>query len=159
MDTSLPERTTMSPGQTAWGAYAQIAGALRQRIADEKPAPGSPLPSEGTLCKEFSVARNTIRRALALLENEELIETLPGKGRVVRGTSPTQYKHGRITADLRQQIERGDLAPGDVLPSENALIERYQVSRWTARHALATLETGGLIKTRHGKGRFVAKRP
>src|SRR5689334_1266936 len=107
------ERTTVSPRETAWGAYAQIADVLRRRIADGDLAPGSPLPSEAALCEEFAVVRNTVRRALAALEDEELIQTLPGKGRVVRGASPTQYQHGRIAADLRQQIEQGELAPGD----------------------------------------------
>ncbi|MGH3376345.1 MAG: GntR family transcriptional regulator [Actinoallomurus sp.] len=136
-----------------------IAEVLRQRIVGGYLAPGSPIPSEAALCKEFSVVRNTIRRALTALEDEKLIETLPGKGRVVRGALPTQYEHGRITADLRQQIECGNLAPGDVLPSEAALIERYQVSRGTARQALAALEAAGLIETRHGKGRFVLRHP
>lgn len=149
----------MNPGKTAWGAYAQIAETLRQRIHSGHLIPGSPLPSESALCKEFSVVRNTIRRALAMLENEKLIETLPGKGRAVRGTLPTQYQHGRITTDLRQQIERGDLTPGDALPSDAVLVQRYQVSRGTARQALATLKAAGLIETRHGKGRYVARRP
>jgi DNA-binding GntR family transcriptional regulator len=149
----------VSPRQTAWGAYAQIAEALRQRIAGGDLAPGSQLPSEAALCEEFAVVRNTVRRALAALEDDGLIETLPGKGRVVRGASPTQYEHGRITADLRQQIECGELAPGDALPSESALVERYQVARGTARQALAALEAAGLIEARHGKGRYVSRRP
>jgi DNA-binding GntR family transcriptional regulator len=149
----------VNPGQTAWGAYAQIAATLRQCIHSGQLAPGSSLPSEAALCKEFSVVRNTIRRALAILENEELIETLPGKGRAVRGASPTQYQYRRITTDLRQQIECGDLAPGDALPSDTHLAQRYQVSRGTARQALATLKAAGLIETRHGKGRYVSRRP
>lgn len=149
----------MSPRETAWGAYARIADVLRERIVSGDLAPGSPLPSEATLCEEFAVVRNTIRRALAALEDERLIETLPGKGRVVRGEAPSQYAYHRIAADLRAQIERGDLAPGDALPSEAALVQRYGVARGTARQALAALEAAGLVEAQHGKGRFVSGRP
>ncbi|GAB2815477.1 hypothetical protein GCM10027176_20180 [Actinoallomurus bryophytorum] len=149
----------MSPRQTEWGAYVQIAEALRRRIASGDLEAGSPLPSEAVLCREFAVVRNTVRRALSALEEEGLIETLPGKGRVVRGEAPTRYEYDRIAADLRNQIERGELAPGDALPSEAVLVERYQVARGTARQALAAIEAAGLIETRHGKGRYVSRRP
>lgn len=155
---SRRQRISVSSGRAAWGVYAQIADALRQCITNGDFAPGSLIPSEAALCKQFSVVRNTIRRALALLEDDNLIQTLPGKGRVVRGISHIQYEHCRITADLRQQIERGDLAPGDALPSEAMLIKRYQVSRGTVRQALASLKAAGLIEVRHGKGRYVSRR-
>lgn len=84
----------MSPRETAWGAYAQIAETLRQRILNGGLAPDFPFPSEAMLCEEFAVVRNTIRRALAALEDEGLIETLPGKGRAVRGDAPIGMRIG-----------------------------------------------------------------
>jgi DNA-binding GntR family transcriptional regulator len=148
--------------RTAWGSYARIAEALRQRLAKGDPAPGERLPSEAALCAEYGVVRNTVRRALADLEAEGLIETLPGRGRVARppgqpptttGATPPQYR--RISTELRTAIEAGDLRPGDALPSEGALMERYGVSRGTARQAFAELEGAGLIEARHGRGRYV----
>jgi DNA-binding GntR family transcriptional regulator len=159
MEAQASERTTVSPRETAWGAYAKIADVLRQRISSEDLAPSSLLPSEAALCEEFAVVRNTVRRALAVLEDEGLIETLPGKGRIVRGDAPTQYEYRRIAADLRAQIERGELAAGDALPSEAEIVEQYGVARGTARQALANLEQAGLVEARHGKGRFVRRRP
>jgi DNA-binding GntR family transcriptional regulator len=149
----------VSPRDTAWGAYAQIAEVLRQRITSGDLAPGALLPSEAALCEEFAVVRNTARRALAALEDEGLIETLPGKGRAVRGDAPSQYEYRRIADDLRGRIERRELGPGDALPSEAALVEEYKVARGTARQALAALEATGLIEARHGKGRYVSRRP
>jgi DNA-binding GntR family transcriptional regulator len=151
-----------SGGRTAWGSYARIADALRERLAAGDPPPGALMPSEAALCEEYGVVRNTIRRALATLETEGLIETLPGRGRVVRqpgetptatGGTPPQYR--RNAAELRAAIEHGDLRPGDALPSEAALMERYSVSRGTARQALADLEGAGLIEAHHGRGRYV----
>lgn len=149
----------MSARSTAWGAYAQIADALRARIASGELPAGALLPSEAELCQEFTVARNTARRALAVLEDEGLIATFPGKGRAVCGDVPTLYTYLRIAAELRQRIDSGDLGPGDVVPSEATLVSRYGVARGTARQALAHLETAGLIEVRHGKGRFVRRRP
>ena len=149
----------MSPRETAWGAYAQIADALRQRITSGDLAPGSLVPSEAALCEEFAVVRNTVRRALGTLEDEGLIETLPGKGRMVRGDAPTQYEYRRIADELRSRIDSGELAAGDALPSEATIVETYGVARGTARQALADLEQAGLVEARHGKGRYVRRRP
>lgn len=64
-------------------------------------------------------------------------------------------KYERIANDLRQQIASGELQPGERVPSENSLIERYKVSIPTLRQALAVLRTEGLVEARHGKGTYV----
>ena len=61
----------------------------------------------------------------------------------------------RLLTDL---ITSGRLAPGDPLPSEPALGKQLGISRPTVRLALRTLETRGLIATRHGVGAVVADR-
>ena len=58
---------------------------------------------------------------------------------------------------LARQIEEGELAPGDRLPTEQALVKSTQVSRTVVREALATLRARGLITTQQGAGAFVAK--
>jgi len=61
---------------------------------------------------------------------------------------------------LRQQILDGDLAFEDRLPSEQELINEYDVSRITARRALDELASEGLVKRSRGKGTHVQfKRP
>lgn len=63
--------------------------------------------------------------------------------------------HSQLCDVLRGQI-RSDLAPGDALPSERQLSQRYGLSRTTVRLALAELEAAGLVVRRHGKGTFVS---
>ncbi|WP_412516890.1 winged helix-turn-helix domain-containing protein [Actinomadura madurae] len=142
--------------RTAWGTYARITNALRQRITDGTYAPGTRLPGEAALCAEFGVARNTVRRALSTLQAEGHITVRTGVGRFVRdsATQPcTRSEH--IAANLRHQIESGRYQPGDALPSEAQLARRYGVSRFTARAALVALEAAGLVTCVHGKGRYV----
>jgi DNA-binding GntR family transcriptional regulator len=65
----------------------------------------------------------------------------------------------RLAADLRRQIESGELQPGDQLPTVAVLAKRYQVSTATVSKALRILKDEGLIVTRHGWGTHVAERP
>ena len=63
----------------------------------------------------------------------------------------------RIADDLRESIQSGQLAPGAEMPSENELAAEYNTSRKTARSALASLRSEGLITT--GQGRRAVVRP
>ncbi|MCI1019084.1 GntR family transcriptional regulator [Microbacterium sp. C5A9] len=57
----------------------------------------------------------------------------------------------QIAEDLRTQIQAGTLRPGDDVPTEAELAERWHTSRGPIRNALATLKAEGLIDT--GRGR------
>lgn len=65
----------------------------------------------------------------------------------------------QIAAALRQAITLGHLAPGDRLPSESELVERYGVARMTVRQALQDLKAEGLVVSEHGRGVFVRAAP
>lgn len=57
---------------------------------------------------------------------------------------------------LVDYIRRNDLGEGDLIPSENELLQRYQVSRGTIRQAMQHLEAQDVIHKVRGKGTFVA---
>jgi GntR family transcriptional regulator len=61
----------------------------------------------------------------------------------------------QIAERLRAAIGRGDFQPGEALPSEARLNQRFGVSRTTARASLDRLEQDGLISRRSGKGSIV----
>ncbi|HEU0089662.1 MAG TPA: GntR family transcriptional regulator [Pseudonocardiaceae bacterium] len=71
---------------------------------------------------------------------------------------PADPKHRQIADELRGQINRGELEPGDMLPSESALCEQYGVSRTTVRAALSALAHEGLVTSESGRGTFVRQR-
>lgn len=58
---------------------------------------------------------------------------------------------------IEGQIDSGELAPGDRVPSENELCLQFSVSRMTARRALQALDDEGLLVRTPGLGSFVAK--
>lgn len=64
----------------------------------------------------------------------------------------------RIADDLREQIERGELEPGQQLRTELELREHYEASRNTVRDAIKWLTTRGLVETRPGQGTFVVEK-
>lgn len=57
---------------------------------------------------------------------------------------------------LLEQINSGDMAPGDVLPSERELMARFHVGRPAIREAMQSLQRMGLIDIRHGERPRVA---
>lgn len=56
----------------------------------------------------------------------------------------------RIARALRKAIVRGQLKPGDALPSERELAVKYEVNRSSIREAMTRLETWGLVRIRQG---------
>ncbi len=56
---------------------------------------------------------------------------------------------------LKEQIETGQLRPGDKVPTEAELCERYAISRTPVRQALLELVQEGLLTRRAGRGTFV----
>lgn len=64
-----------------------------------------------------------------------------------------------IADALRSDLAEGKYAPGDKLPTEAGLAERFGVNRHTVRHGISALVDEGLIRTRRGSGAFVAATP
>jgi GntR family transcriptional regulator len=63
----------------------------------------------------------------------------------------------QLAGILRRQIERGDIAPGKLLPSISTLMQTYGLSDGTVKRALGTLRDEGLIQTIPGRGSYVSE--
>lgn len=66
-----------------------------------------------------------------------------------------QPKYLQIAHYIRDQILRGDLRPGDEVPSERQLASDWDVSRPTAARSLEALSNQGLVEKRQGSGTYV----
>jgi GntR family transcriptional regulator len=71
-----------------------------------------------------------------------------------KGASTPLYL--QIQNHIVERIRRGELAPGAQVPSEFELAAQMQVSRMTARKALDSLVSSGILYRRRGKGTYVA---
>lgn len=79
----------------------EIVASLRERIASQQFASGSPL-REQELSEEFGVSRSRIREAFGALEERGLIERIPNRGAVV-----TRLEHSQVydLFDVREMLE------------------------------------------------------
>lgn len=68
-----------------------------------------------------------------------------------------QPLYDQLVDILTDKIDH-EYRPGDMIPSERELSERYGLSRTTVRLALQELERLGLVVRQHGRGTFVADR-
>jgi DNA-binding GntR family transcriptional regulator len=89
----------MAPGVSR---YRDIYADLRARIIGGEWNPGSYLPRMADLAREYMVNRDTLARAIALLETEGLVWAVPRRGTVVR--------HGLV----RPRRPRGNLVKRNV---------------------------------------------
>ena len=57
---------------------------------------------------------------------------------------------------ITRSLEEGEWKPGEAIPAETDLAQRYRVSQGTVRKAIDELATENLLVRRQGKGTFVA---
>ncbi|MGP9822074.1 phosphonate metabolism transcriptional regulator PhnF [Salinarimonas sp. NSM] len=76
---------------------------------------------------------------------------------LVRGEGVAAWR--QIVDGLEADIGAGRLAPGDRLPAETQLAERFGVNRHTVRRALGVLASRGLVRATQGRGTFVEALP
>lgn len=74
------------------------------------------------------------------------------------GKNKGEMKYHTLKETLKDDILSGVYQPGDKMPSENQLVQEYDLSRHTVRKALSILEEEGYIVAVHGKGTFCTER-
>lgn len=125
--------------QSGGSVYAQLAGLLRDEITTGRLRPGQPLPSETTLQQEYGIARNTIRRAVALLRAEGLVVVRPGHGVYVRDETELQNltpaPGSTVTARMPTAAERGEMDVTEGVPvfaveGPDGTVAVYPADRW-----------------------------
>jgi len=74
----------LDKGTRAEALYAQLTAQLREHIANGTLPPGSRVPTELELARNYQVSRGTVRQAIAALVNDGLLERTRGRGTFVR---------------------------------------------------------------------------
>lgn len=116
MATKIESRTT--PKRPA---YMVISDQLRAKIEAQELVAGDRLPAERELVDEFGVARMTVRHALALLQDEGIIERRRGRtgGTFVRELPP--FVDLNSTQNIEEQLSDQDVALTSTVTSSGAV--------------------------------------
>jgi GntR family transcriptional regulator len=165
--------TKVDFSRTAVARYIQLASLFRRRVESGLWAPGQQIPTVDDLAAECGVARATIRQALGILEDEQLIARYRAKGTFVR-----ERPQGQIWCEVATEWsgllmsrkdaviellsdERGKQPPhvphpiGELAPSYRRLRRRH--SRLGAPFLLAELYIDERLSRRIPKKDLVSK--
>lgn len=85
--------------------FRQVADTLRRRIRVGEYRPGDIIPPAVQLEKAFSVSNITIRKALAILSEEGLIQSKRGRGTIVTGKSDTQQVRVALSHNFSEWVD------------------------------------------------------
>ena len=72
-------------------------------------------------------------------------------------TNSSAPAYQRIKDVLLNAIVQGTCSPGDIVPSENELVEALELSRMTVNRAMRELTTDGVLTRTRGIGTFIAE--
>lgn len=102
-------------------AYMVISDQLRAKIEAQELVAGDRLPAERELVDEFGVARMTVRHALALLQDEGIIERRRGRtgGTFVRELPP--FVDLNSSEDIADQLSAQDVALTSTVTSSGTI--------------------------------------
>lgn len=101
--------------------YLQLVEQVRHAAASGGLRAGEPLPSIRPLAEELRVNRNTVAKAYAELENQGVIETVPGKGCFLKQVNSPLTKSARNDL-LTQEIDRAIVAAHHLQIGETDLL-------------------------------------
>lgn len=91
--------------------WSQISGILAAEILKGQPRQGEQLPSAQELAERFSVNRHTVRRAIAALEDRNLVRTEQGRGTFVQEQTMDYVisRRTRFTQNMRNLNVEADM--------------------------------------------------
>lgn len=69
--------------------------------------------------------------------------------------TPSDMAYSLMAKDISASIHSGALKPGDRLPSEAELAEKYEISMTSVRRGIGILVSQGLVACKHGSGTYV----
>ncbi|MGT2847322.1 trehalose operon repressor [Streptococcus massiliensis] len=104
--------------------YQQLFKLIEQEILNDKYPIGDYLPSEHELSKQYQVSRDTVRKALNLLQKAGLIEKIRGQGSKVVQQEQIDFPVSKLTSyrELVQQL--GIVSTTNVIRFEKLTIDK-----------------------------------
>lgn len=147
-------KTTANVKLSAKGAllHRQLYLLLKEQITSGRYRPGDLLPTQETLCQQFSISRITVRRALTDLVDDGFVRNRQGVGAFVTAQGAGKAKPGpdfSFIGDMRRTLKETTMS---ILHSE---VERCPAPIAAALGLADGEEAVHLIRTRSARGRAV----
>ncbi len=131
--------------------YKWLVEQLREIISDSIQKGSNKLPTEQELAVRYRVSRQTVRAALAVLEDEREIRRIKGSGAYITGLSSLedrnivgilipdeqQYEYPALINDIRVRWLRGIFLQG--LPTHNHVDQERQILQFLLKSPLRRL--------------------
>jgi DNA-binding GntR family transcriptional regulator len=114
-------------------AYSQLAGILRQRIAEGEFRAGDRLPTEGELSRTYGLSPMTVRRAIKILLDEQAVSTVPGRGTFVEAANiaTATFGLGSFRELLGDPNVRVKIIAVRIVPASGRVTETLEVATGT----------------------------
>jgi len=110
----------------------------------------------------MAITEQTHQHRVDMRYSSQTIASLPtgfasqrAEGRAVYKLVRTSRLYEQIVQQIEESIVKGDLKPGDQLPAERELAQRFGVSRTAVREAVKALREKGLVEAYSGRGTFI----
>ncbi len=78
--------------------------------------------------------------------------------KIKRAASARRTVADQVSIELQRMIVEGEIDPGQPLPSQRDIAEKFGASRTSVREAISALSAAGLVQVEHGRGVFVRAR-
>ena len=133
-----------SSSSTPIPKYFHLKEAILTRIANNTWAPGSAIPPEPELCREFGISRITVRRAIGDLVHEGKLYTIQGKGTfIARPKLDEHFVHHAFGffEDMERQGQslRTQIVEQQIVPAPASAAPYLEISPGTLVHRLVRL--------------------
>ncbi|MDF2505333.1 GntR family transcriptional regulator [Clostridium sp.] len=115
--------------------YLYIYENIKNNILNDSYKPGEKLPSENEFCKIYNTSRGTVRRALDMLSEEGLLNSIHGKGAFVLENNHITFSFGNLVSFAEVSSINGNDFVTSVPIFEEILIDK-------ALHKRTCLEEG-----------------
>ncbi|MEJ6950680.1 substrate-binding domain-containing protein [Natronospora cellulosivora (SeqCode)] len=104
--------------------YILVKDKIKDLIKNKEISPGDKIPGENQLCDKYNVSRHTIRRAIDILVQEDILEKRQGLGTFYRGENANRTGNiGFISISLHDYIFADILSAVDNIMHQN----NYQI--------------------------------
>ncbi|TYB95860.1 GntR family transcriptional regulator [Micromonospora sp. WP24] len=131
-------------------ASARISAELRRRIAAGELRPGDHLPSTRQLVRDWGVAMATASKALAVLRQEGLTETVPGVGTIV---APRRARRSGDSRPGQRVAGDADVFRERVVRTAITIADVEGLAATTMRRVATELEVATMALYRHVRGK------